>query len=274
MRPIQGRIVAGTATLGRLNRQGAIVDMLAAFASRDIRHLDTAPLYGAGCMERIIGRACTRFPEFVVNTKFGLSPPVTLPGLRSLYLTSKIAQKIASTLARRKVTRTDARDCLRTARRSLENSLRLLGDRIDVFMAHEIPAAALEDDGFLGFVQQAKSAGKFRRFGFAGYREQIAPATRETLWEHLDVLQVESRFGTPPPLPDGWAGELFLHGVLAPLRTDATGDGDVAGRIRALVTDALATQGAHRIVVGFSRHASLRGFLEAISAPHTHETTP
>jgi aryl-alcohol dehydrogenase-like predicted oxidoreductase len=260
--PDRSRIIAGTATLGKLHRAAAIEAMLEAIIRQGIQTLDTSPYYGAGCMETLVARALGRHPIVEVNTKFGLYPPLLIAGLRNFYFASKVTQKIAGRLIDTRVTVKDSKQWLAIAKKSLGTSLRVLKSRLDVFFAHEVPLAALSSDEFLGWIQTSKQQGHFKRFGLGGYRRQYESSDDAPLWNSVDVVQVESQFGQPLRMPSAWRGEIFLHGVLAPLGTGGFSDAGKPAPIARLVADAFEVQNANRLVIGFSREETLNGFLQ------------
>jgi len=108
-----------------------------------IRHFDTAPYYGYGEAERVLGEFLREKRDHVtVTTKFGIQPPSVMrnpivnqlarkilglaPSLRSIL--SKNAQNLSKT----------ASFSAEAARKSLEQSLKSLRtDRIDLYLLHE-----------------------------------------------------------------------------------------------------------------------------------------
>jgi Aldo/keto reductase family len=260
--PAMHRLIVGTAAAGRLNSGAAIVRLLEACLQGGATAFDTAPLYASGAMETFLGQVLKTRPtdaDVTVNTKFGLSPivPFTHPGRN--YFLSKLAQ-----VAARRMGIKGKKAVWTAAMASLERSIRHLGEgRIDVFFAHEVPVEILMTPRFLEFIKHAKERGLFRRFGLGGYRSLYpGPASRELL-DKVDVIQVESVPGLRPALPQEWSGEIFLHGILGPMRKTAENAGN-STNLEEYFKEALDVQGANRLVVGISRTTNFQMAVKAI----------
>lgn len=143
----------GTSGLsGELTYKESIALLEAAFDA-GIRHFDTAPIYGLGASEKILGDFLVRRREQVtVTTKFGLMPPraqslllraksMIRPVLRQIPgLKSRLAQSI-------KGLRQPANYSPAGMKISLVASLRALRcDRVDLFLLHEADATDISDD--------------------------------------------------------------------------------------------------------------------------------
>ncbi len=116
---------------------------------------------------------------------------------------------------------------------------------------------------FLEFVRQAKQRRQFRRFGLGGYRSIYQDHGEGISWDHLDVPQVESIPGERPATPPGWSGEIFLHGVLAPLRQPDSSHPSMK-TLSECLHEALEIQGADRLVVGVSRLVNFQLAVDAL----------
>ena len=147
------RIGFGTSGLsGELTYKESIALLETAFDA-GIRHFDTAPIYGAGASEKILGDFLARRREQVtVTTKFGLMPPraqslllrtksMIRPVLRQIPgLKSRLARSIKG-LSR------PANYSAAAMKISLDASLRALRcNRIDLFLLHEADATDISDD--------------------------------------------------------------------------------------------------------------------------------
>ncbi|HEY8962095.1 MAG TPA: aldo/keto reductase [Luteolibacter sp.] len=258
------QLIAGSATLGKLHSRKAVAAMVDRLVANGLTTFDTAPLYGEGCMETLLGGCLAGRPEILINTKFGLEVPVDSRLLRKSYFVSKVVQKLARKLVP-SVHVSRAADIVRHAETSLSRSLDELGLPIDVFFAHEVPISLLETADFIQFLQSAKRRGLFRRFGLGGYRRQYEITEFTPIWHEVDVVQVESIPGQPVRTPQGWEGEVFLHGVLSTLRPLLTQGRSKPTALAALAYEAMGPQNADRLVVGFSRGESLEEFVHAIS---------
>jgi len=136
-----------------------------------VRHYDTAPYYGYGEAERILGRFIrTRRDRVTVTTKFGIQPPrvgglSTLAGMARRMTTHlaplrRLLAKQAGRLVRREAF------TVNDARRSLEASLKALQtDYIDIYLLHEAGPAETASDELLSFLTQQVHKGLIRSFG-------------------------------------------------------------------------------------------------------------
>lgn len=264
---MQGKIIIGTACMGRLNSSAGIKSLIGKCLDAGFSSFDAAPLYGSGLMENILANsledpAATR--EGCVNTKFGLYPPLSLSFLDGSYLCKKSAIALAKRIPGLGGHRRSQIPILETARRSLANSVRRFGKgRIDVFFAHEVPIAEMNAPDFIDFIRDSKRSGLFKRFGLGGYRAQYCTEGGGELWDCIDVIQVESHPGLPCPRPAGWAGSVFLHGVLSGVKKAAPAAG-AANPLGDLLAEALEVQGADRVVIGFSRERHLRELIDTL----------
>jgi D-threo-aldose 1-dehydrogenase len=176
------RVGFGTGGLLRITSARGRQDALAAALASGITHFDTAPLYGFGESERALGRFLRgRRGTVTVTTKFGLQG-------------SPLAQHLAlfQGLARRAVARFPAlrRAAVRNSgalsappsfsrastMASLEKSLRALRtDYVDLFLAHQASDSALPDEEVIGWLEDARRAGKILAFGVATNFEWLQP---------------------------------------------------------------------------------------------------
>jgi D-threo-aldose 1-dehydrogenase len=158
--------------MGRLTRRESLRLLDAAFDS-GIRHFDTAPLYGFGEAESVLGdllKSCRS--RVTVATKFGITPPKRSAGLAAAKsaaravvtvfpgLRGQIRQR-ADQMTRRNAFHVD--DC----RRSLQNSLReLRTDYIDILLMHEVAPEQITAE-LIDFLENAKGQGLIREYGTA-----------------------------------------------------------------------------------------------------------
>lgn len=164
----------GTSSLmGRLTKTESL-RLLAVAYEEGVRHFDTAPSYGYGEAEEVLGAFLRSRQDVTVATKFGLSLPAgtlsslarlkniarpvlrAVPGLRTTFRTAIAARN-------QPVARFDAQ----TAAKSLALSLKRLGRSIDIFLLHECRFDDLRDDRLLAFLQTARERGEIRAFGIA-----------------------------------------------------------------------------------------------------------
>ncbi len=255
------RLIAGTAALGKLNSERAIRHMLDRIHAAGIRSFDTAPLYAAGCMERILGNHFKNTTDITFHTKFGLTPPIDSSSLAHLYLPSKLIQAGARALGRR-TTQIDESKLISYAKDRILRSIEQLGRPIDLWLAHEVPLSLLNHHGFNDLLESFIKSGLVRKFGVGGYRQQYALPEHTPIWQLIDVLQVESLPGSPPPHPSQWNGEVFLHGIFSAY----TKTKQRPSAIQA-IAEALTQQKASKVILGFSCQSTLESTVDDIINP-------
>lgn len=135
-------------------------------------HFDVAPYYGYGEAEAMLGEFVqSRRDRLTITTKFGIQPPKSNTGLRTI---TSIARKVAKLNPfLRKVLSKQGSKLIQTqvfgvseAQSSLENSLRSLKtDYIDIYLLHDCKLADTKSEALLLFLQNAVKDGKIRVFG-------------------------------------------------------------------------------------------------------------
>lgn len=149
----------GTSGLhGGWSKRSSLALLEAAFDS-GIRHFDTAPMYGLGAAEEVVGEFIARHrAQVTITTKFGLSSPranilfraarvVLRPIVSHLPRAKSQLVRAASALSRADVVPASARYSVPAMQASLEQSLRKLRcDGIDIFLLHEADAFDVTDD--------------------------------------------------------------------------------------------------------------------------------
>ena len=200
-----------SSVMGALNRRESLM-ILEAAVDAGITHFDTAPSYGYGQAESVLGELLARHPgKLTITTKYGI-PPAKNPGMISLarnlvrpFLKSipglkKRLAGVASSVVRREPEPTFT---VAEARASLERSLaQLKTERIDVWLLHEASATSLHDESLLRFLEDQVQQGTIGSFGvgsgFAKIPALLAerPAFCPTLQYEWSVLDA-----TIPPSP-------------------------------------------------------------------------
>ncbi|KWW32437.1 aryl-alcohol dehydrogenase-like predicted oxidoreductase [Cupriavidus metallidurans] len=160
------------AMLGRVGRAQALRALEVAY-DNGITHFDVARSYGFGEAEMLLGSFLRGKRDAVsVTTKFGIVPP---RNASKLGLAKSAARAVLSHLpGGRSLARAAARKMLAHrdyspayARACLDTSLRdLCVERVDHYMIHD-PAEADLSDELLGFLEDARRAGKIDRWGIA-----------------------------------------------------------------------------------------------------------
>ena len=192
----------GLGTAGFSKRLGsraacAIVD---AALAEGITHIDTAPMYGLGAAEELLGRCLRgRRDRFTIATKVGISPP-----------RAAAARLLPGRLLRGPLGSRFDWD-LKVLERSFERSLRHLEtDHVDMLLLHEVPAG-LVDESLIEFADRRVRDGKARTTGIAtGVADTVVIAGT---WAPFPAMaQVPLTRGvTPPPNV-----KLILHSVVRP----------------------------------------------------------
>lgn len=120
-----------------------------------ITHFDTAPLYGWGAAEPLLGQiAARRRDEMTIVTKVGIAPPDTM------------ARAIGKLSGRAPPPRF-GRFTADQVRKSFEESLRALQtERVDALLLHEVALEHVKDE-LLRTLDQMKRDGKFAALGLA-----------------------------------------------------------------------------------------------------------
>ena len=167
--------MALTGLYGRISRADAKQTILQALAS-GVRLFDTAPLYGNGANEALIGEVLGREPNICIVTKFGVS----IGNTGRMYRDSSP----------------------RIIRRSVEGSLqRLRRQRIDLLLQHR-PDGRTPDADVAGVIADLVQEGKVDRFGLsstnvvrAGKMKQIIPVS--VVENELSLLSETSEGANP-----------------------------------------------------------------------------
>lgn len=205
------RLVLGTARIAGGASEGAAVALVSSAFDSGIGAVDTAPSYGLGTAEQVIGKALAGHPQVEVTTKLGSCRP-SQPLLRTF---ARRIKRLAFPLSSADPTMPPARIAqptgndfsARAMARSFELSRDRLG-RVDVLLLHDIAAvevtpAVLAD---LGTLAQDRSSGYAsfarwdRQFDQCFAKDSVAQCAPDPGW----------LLGTPPGPPDKW---LRLHSI-------------------------------------------------------------
>jgi aryl-alcohol dehydrogenase-like predicted oxidoreductase len=192
------RLGFGTAGLMRQGSTRKRLDLLAAAFDAGVTHYDTAPIYGLGQAEQVLGTfARHRRDSLTITTKFGLGlnpMAAALSGVQSV-----LRRIIRVSPAIRRVARRNAQVLYRPpafsahiARTSLESSLRRLGtDHVDLLLLHDCSLASDISDDLLTCLENLRWSGMVRAFGIATAFDNVRPfqAVHPAL---CDVLQFNS----------------------------------------------------------------------------------
>jgi len=191
----------GTAGLSSMKSYRSVMNLLNAAYRQGIRHFDTAPLYGQGYSEKMLGDfAKAKRSELTIATKFGLgnAGPIRIPPALALPLNyyrkkwkkadrgrnhAPTAPK-STELPFRLIKKQDVKN-------SLEGSLRRLQTQyIDYYFLHEALPSFLEP-GVLEFLLHEKQKGTIRNIGVATGAINLAN-NNSTDFQDWDLLQYEA----------------------------------------------------------------------------------
>ncbi|HTB53363.1 MAG TPA: aldo/keto reductase [Ferruginibacter sp.] len=209
------------------------LQLLATAFNEGVNHFDTAPLYGKGYSEKILGKFIKdRRHEVVIATKFGLSGTTgsNIPAWLALplnQLKKKIKKKpsvrsafqVPGILSYRKIDLSAVRD-------SFEKSLRnLQTDHIDYYLLHEALPSFLTDEA-MKYITELKQKGIVKKIGVAASHTNFTNGISDN-FANWDVLQYENSLLHPSDnLLEVYPDKMhFYHSVLKPLQyKKITGD--------------------------------------------------
>lgn len=221
MRKTVGKLGFGTTALLGIVGEGQRQRLLGAALDAGITHFDTAPYYGYGEAEAIVGRFMNgRRSRITITTKFGIQPP-RLAGAGTLAAAVKRVVKnvgpLRSLLAKQagKMVHRGAFGA-EDARKSLESSLRALRtDHIDIYLLHEAGPADTSDE-LLAFLQKKREEGVIGDFGTGSEAAKVGEMVlRHPSFAH--VVQFENSVLRPnlQSVAPGGSGCLAItHGAL------------------------------------------------------------
>jgi D-threo-aldose 1-dehydrogenase len=171
-----------SSVMGALNRRESLA-MLEAAVDAGITHFDTAPSYGYGQAESVLGELLARHPgKLTITTKYGIAPAknpgfislarnLVRPLLKTIPGLKKRLAGVASSVVRREP---DPTFTVAEARASLERSLgELRTSRIDVWLLHEASASSLKDEALLRFMEDQLKQGTIGSFGIGSGFQKI-----------------------------------------------------------------------------------------------------
>lgn len=185
----------GGASLSSMSSQYVVTKLLSIAYENGITHFDTAPLYGRGYSEMLIGSFIRNKRQHVtITTKFGLGNTETgkLPPVLALpfnYWNKKlrgIKMPVAGVyepqlLPHRTITKQDVEN-------SLNRSLSRLGtDYIDYYLLHEGRPSFIQDDG-MQYLVDMKQKGVVRTIGVATDAFNVQACSAEEI-KQIDLLQ-------------------------------------------------------------------------------------
>jgi D-threo-aldose 1-dehydrogenase len=162
-----------TSMMGLASTQERLAILESAFDA-GIRHFDTAPYYGYGEAERIVGECFrARRDQITITTKYGLQPPAVLKlrwvnhtarsVLRGFPFLRKRLSRQAHALSNKGLFNSGE------AQRSLDRSLAALKtDYVDLFLLHEPSFDDAASDEMTRFLEEELRKGRVLAFGCSG----------------------------------------------------------------------------------------------------------
>ena len=141
---IVARLVLGTARIAGGAGEAAAVALVQSAFDSGVCYVDTAPSYGSGTAEVVVGQALAGHPQIAVTTKLGSARP-SQPWLRTFARRLKRLARPASTpsaeFAPTRIERPSGSDfTIAAMAQSLEISRERLG-RIDLLLLHDVSAS-------------------------------------------------------------------------------------------------------------------------------------
>jgi len=198
VRPFVSRLGFGTARLHHVSA-GERQRLLAAAAECGIVHFDTAPCYGDGLAERVLGRFLKSGRDrYVVATKYGLpaDPLVSLLGLPARAARSVVRGAGWWPQARPALCAPDLRASVHASLRRLQT------DRIDILFLHEPALQRFRSLAeVLDEMRRLQEAGHVRAIGLAGRWCDVAAVADAASGLPL-ILQTAETEWDGPRVPD------------------------------------------------------------------------
>lgn len=213
------RFIFGTASLFNVNvaRPKERQNLLAAAVAAGFTHFDTAPSYGFGLAERDLAPILKAHPNVSFTSKVGIySPGGEEQGNMSVFL-RKASGRIIPAISRFTIDFSLSR-----AKNALEGSLKRTGrDTIDLYTLHEPELQLVQVDEWQRWLEDCKSNGKIREFGFALTADQLAPFLEHDVMigniiQLIDSLEdreadVLAKYGKPMQITYGYVTAAFRH---------------------------------------------------------------
>lgn len=267
----------GGAALSSMSSQVAVTKLLRIAYESGVKHFDTAPLYGRGYSELLIGSFIRNKRQHVtIATKFGLGntetgklPPVlALPlnywnkRIRGIKMPA-LGKYEPQLLPHRVITKKDVES-------SLQRSLSRLGtDYIDCYLLHEGRPSFLQDDA-MQYLQDMKQKGIIRQIGIATDAFNVLAATPEEI-KMIDVLQYSYDSNSVHALKQQYPDKLhILHSCIGNIANESF-PADIAAQDKAgykLAQCAKDNKGG-KVIFSTRRHNVLKENLAAYKK-HIH----
>jgi len=191
------KMIFGTASLIKNRTTNQQLFILNKAVDCGFTHFDTAPLYGFGTAENIVGSVIKKNVNLSVTTKVGLYP---LLGINPNFI-KLLSIRITQTLSRRlfgnfknplDLTKPIIDFSVQRARKSLENSLaNLKRECIDIYMLHEACDVLCFSEEWQMFISNIKKEGKIKFSGLALSSKNQNFFINKKNFQSFDILQVQ-----------------------------------------------------------------------------------
>jgi D-threo-aldose 1-dehydrogenase len=266
---VSSKLGFGTASLHHLSTSTQQLRLLAAAADNGMTHFDTAPMYGEGLAERILGRflRSRKREQVTLATKVGFPSrglAETFPAWMYLEKTTKaIAKKAGLFRGAQRLRSLHEQD----VEASLSKSLRCLHtDCVDILFIHEPSPTEIPEIARLAeWLRRQKQRGRARYLGLAG-NAAACVAIHGHIPELFDVLQVEDSIDAREADAVTAAG-LPLQLTYGYVRASSQG---VAGGLpspsgQAVLTEALSRNPSGVVLVSTRKLARIAEFSHCVS---------
>jgi aryl-alcohol dehydrogenase-like predicted oxidoreductase len=191
------KMIFGTASLIKNRTTNEQLFILNKAVDCGFTHFDTAPLYGFGTSENIVGSVIKKNSNLSVTTKVGLYP---LLGINPNFI-KLFSIRAIQTLSRRlfgnfknplDLTKPIIDSSVQRARKSLENSLEnLKRDHIDIYMIHEACDVLFFSEEWKMFLSNIKKEGKIKFTGLALSSNNKNFFINKKNFQLFDILQAK-----------------------------------------------------------------------------------
>jgi hypothetical protein len=262
----------GSVPLTQASSQRKALRLLHTAFDEGIRHFDTAPVYGEGYAEKILGGFIrTRRDQLTISTKCGLGqlkrlaipPAIALPlnalrkGLRGKRPPPAAINTRPEPLPARTLSRAYVEKSLTASLHNLQT------DYIDFYLLHEALPAFLSPEA-RSFLAECQQKGIIRKLGIAAAYVNLLPLTGDDL-SGWDILQYEHGLHYPTEdLCRRWPDKThFYHSTLKFLRALPVTNYSSAEWAGILLNIAAKNNPSGKVLFSSSRPETIRGNMKA-----------
>lgn len=266
---ISSKLGFGTASLHHLSTSTQQIRLLAAAADHGLTHFDTAPMYGEGLAERILGRFLsggTR-PAVTIATKVGF--PAS--GLAQMFPAWMYLEKAAKVISKKVGLFHGAKRHRSLREQDVEASFskslrRLHTDFIDILFIHDpSPAEIPEIAQLADWLRRQKACGRARYLGLAG-NAAACTTIHGRMPGLFDILQVEDSidFREADAVVAAGLPLQLTYGYLRASRPGRAG-GVPSSAGKAVLTEALSRNPGGVVLVSTRKLSRIVAFSDCVS---------